>query len=69
MSEDLHEIRPYSPTEIARIYGVSWKVMNTWLRPHREVIGKREGLYYTVNQVKIIFDKLGLPGTASEEAA
>jgi hypothetical protein len=61
MSEDLHEIKPYSPAEIARVYNVSWKVMNRWLNPHREAIGKREGRYYTVNQVKIIFDKLGLP--------
>jgi len=68
-TSDVSEIRPYTPKEIAVLYGVSWKVMNTWLKPHRSAIGKREGLYYTALQVKIIFEKLGLPGKAEENKA
>jgi len=60
------EIKPYSPAELARIYGVSKKTMNRWLKPHRGGIGERQGLYYTTLQVKIIFEKLGLPSRIEE---
>lgn len=56
------EIKAYSISELARMYGISNKSMNRWLKPHADVIGKREGRYYTALQVRIIFDKLGLPG-------
>lgn len=62
------EIRPYSPSEIAQLYGVSWRVMNGWLKFHKEAIGERVGLYYNVNQVKIIIEKLGLPCKIEEAA-
>ncbi|MBL7760938.1 MAG: hypothetical protein JNK08_09625 [Sediminibacterium sp.] len=60
------EVRPFSPSELARVYGVSKRTLNTWLKPHRETIGRREGLYYTALQVKTIFDKLGLPSRIEE---
>ena len=60
------EIRPYTPSELARIYGVSKKTMNRWLKPHRAAIQERDGLYYTALQVKIIFEKLGLPSRIEE---
>lgn len=68
-TSDVSEVKPYTPKEIATLYGVSWKVMNTWLKPHQKDIGKRHGLYYTALQVKIIFEKLGLPGKAEEGRA
>lgn len=65
-SSDVTALKPYTPAEIAALYGVSWKVMNRWLKPHKAAIGNREGLYYTVLQVKTIFEKLGLPGKIEE---
>ena len=60
------EVKAYSPQELADIYEVSKCTLNRWLKPYREKIGKREGLYYTVKQIRIIFDALGLPGKIEE---
>jgi hypothetical protein len=62
---DQHEmiwLRPYSFQELANIYGVGVKTLKKWLLPFENDIGVRQGRYYTVAQVKVIFDKLGLPG-------
>jgi len=56
------EIKAYSLGELAALYEVSVRTMNRWLKPHLETIGKREGRFYTIKQVTIIFDKLGMPG-------
>ena len=61
------ELKPYTPAEMARVYGVSKKVLNRWLAPHRQAVGERQGLYYTTLQVKIIFEKLGLPSLIVED--
>jgi hypothetical protein len=62
------EIKAYTPSEIADVYGVSWKVMNEWLKGHRQTIGKRHGLFYTPKQVATIFEILGIPGKIEEAA-
>lgn len=54
-------IKPYSIKELAALYGVSTKTLRTWLRPHKEAIGERVSRYYTILQVRIIFEKLGMP--------
>lgn len=68
MNEVLYvtEIKAYSPAELADIYKVSKCTLNRWLKPHRDKIGERQGLYYTVKQVRTIFDFLGLPGKIEE---
>jgi hypothetical protein len=68
MNEVLYvtEVKAYSPAELADIYKVSKCTLNRWLKPHQEKIGKREGLYYTVRQIRIIFEVLGLPGRIEE---
>lgn len=60
------EIKAYSISELARVYGISNKTMNRWLKPYSDIIGKRDGRYFTALQVRIIFHKLGLPGKVSE---
>ena len=55
------EVKPYSIRELAELYGVSPKVFRNWLSLFENSIGERMGHYYTVRQVKIIFDKLGIP--------
>lgn len=55
------EIRPYSIKELAGIYNVCNKTMKKWINPFSELIGEKNGRYYSVVQVKIIFDKLGVP--------
>jgi transposase-like protein len=60
-------IKPYSLAELARLYEVCVRTMRKWMQPFTEEIGKRRGRYYTISQVKTIFEKLGYP--ANVEAA
>ncbi len=66
ITDNTIDIRPYSLTELARIYGVTNRTMKNWLVRHDEAIGEKIGRLYTVLQIKIIFEKLGLPGKAEE---
>jgi hypothetical protein len=59
---DKIEIRPYTKKELAAIYQISPRSLSTWLKPFEVQIGQKMGKYYNVNQVRLIIDKLGLPG-------
>lgn len=56
------QIRGYSLAELAKIYNVCDRTFKKWIKPFAAEIGARQGRYFTINQVKTIFDKLGLPG-------
>ncbi len=56
------EVKPYSLTELAVLYGVSNRTIKNWIKPFQNLIGKKVGRYYTIPQVKIILFNLGLPG-------
>lgn len=60
------EVKPYTKKELAGIYGMSPRSFNTWLKPFLSEIGPKQGKYLTVNQVRIIIEKLGLPGIVGE---
>lgn len=60
------EIKPYSISELSSLYGVSRRTMRNWIAPHQTLIGGKIGHLYTALQVKLIFEKLGLPGKAEE---
>jgi len=60
-------LRPYSYKELTALYGISQRTMKTWLTPFMAEIGEKHSRYFTVRQVRIIFDKLGLPGTITED--
>ena len=57
----VREIRPYSTKELAGIYNVCDKTMKKWINPFINEVGEKNGGYYSVVQVKVIFDKLGVP--------
>jgi hypothetical protein len=57
----VNEIRPYSAKDLAGFYGVCDKTFKKWISPFLGEIGIKNGRFYTVAQVKIIFDKLDLP--------
>ena len=61
-AEEKIEIKPYSKQELADLYNIGVRSMSTWLYPFKKEIGIRYGRYYTPKQVKVIFEKLGLPG-------
>jgi hypothetical protein len=60
------EIKPYSVSELATLYGVSRRTIRNWIAPHSDLVGVKIGHIYTALQVKLIFEKLGLPGKAEE---
>lgn len=55
------KLKPYSMTELARIYGVDPRTLKKWLVPFEKEIGIKQGRFYQIPQVKLIFDKLSLP--------
>lgn len=55
-------LKAYSPKEIRNLYGVSALTYRKWTESFKDEIGELKGKYYTVSQVKIITDKLGVPG-------
>ena len=59
-------LKPYSLMELSRIYGVDFRTFKKWIVPFQDKIGLRIGRFYTVLQVKIIFDSLGTPGIIEE---
>ena len=54
-------IKPYTHMDLAELYGISYKTLYKWLKPFRDELGKKQGYYYTIPQVKIIFEKLDYP--------
>jgi len=64
-SENPILLKAYSLTELASIYGVDWRTFKKWLQPFEKEVGKKVGRYYTIPQVKIIFEKLSLPSYVS----
>ena len=63
ITTDKFELKGYSKRELSEKYNISIRTFNTWLKPFEEKVGTKRGRYYTVNQVKIILEALGLPGT------
>ena len=61
MKKNIIQLKPYSLGELAKIYSVCDRTMKKWIKPFEQEIGKKNGRYYSISQVKIIFDKLGLP--------
>lgn len=53
--------RPCSVKELSTMYGVCRRTMCKWLVPYADDLGKRQGRYYSIKQVEIIFEKLGIP--------
>ncbi len=61
MVKNMVQVKVYSSGELARMYGVNRRTFKRWIEPFLNRIGKRRGRFYTIMQVKIIFEKLGTP--------
>lgn len=46
---------------ITALHGISAKTIKTQLNPYAAIIGEKQGRYFTTLQVRIIFEKIGLP--------
>jgi hypothetical protein len=62
VKKNIIQLRPYSLAEMGRLYSVCDRTFKKWVEPFAKEIGEKKGRYYTISQVKIIFEKLGLPG-------
>lgn len=59
--EEYIKVRPYTLKEICSMYGMSYKTMRSLLLPIAQKIGPKSGRLFTVHQVEIIFEHIGLP--------
>lgn len=55
-------LKCYTSTQLAEIYEVCPKTFRKWLKPFKAEIGVRVGFFYSIKQVAIIFEHLGVPG-------
>ena len=62
MKTNIVRLKPYSLTELSKLYDVCIRTMKKWLGPFEAEVGAKCGRYYTITQVKIIFEKIGVPG-------
>lgn len=58
---DITRVKPYSTKELCYMYAISNKTFNKWINSFTRELGTRNGRFYTVKQVELIFMKLGLP--------
>lgn len=58
---DITRVKPYSIRELCYLYEICDKTLKKWMEPFADELGDRIGRYYSVNQVEIIFSKLGVP--------
>ena len=65
--EEKFVLRPYSLKELSDLYGVCTKTFNKWIEPFKASVGEKRGRFYTVNQVKTIIEKIGLPDIIDTE--
>ncbi|MBO9565554.1 MAG: hypothetical protein J7621_22445 [Niastella sp.] len=54
-------LHAYSVQDLARLYRINKVTFKKWIKPFEADIGERIGHFYTVKQVLVIIDKLGLP--------
>ena len=55
------KVKPYTTKELSVIYEIPPRSFLKWLLPIRDLVGNRNGQWFTVQQVEIIFSKLGVP--------
>jgi hypothetical protein len=61
------EIRPYSHAELSALYGISKYIFREWIKVISDKLGKRQGWYYSAQQVKMIITVYGIPGLSVNE--
>lgn len=54
-------LKPYTTNELARLYGVSVYTFYKWIEPFKAALGEKRGWYWTIPQVRLIFQKLDVP--------
>ena len=55
-------IKPYRLSDLAAIFDVNTKTMRKWMSKYPDDLGRWEGKYFSIRQVRFCIDKFGLPG-------
>jgi hypothetical protein len=58
-------IKPYTIIELARLYDVDRRTFKGWIAPFAKEIGEKNGRYFSIPQVKLIFKNLDFPSLAA----
>jgi hypothetical protein len=53
--------RVFTALELSKLYKVCKKTFMRWIKPFEAEIGERNGRYYTIAQVELIIERIGLP--------
>ncbi len=61
IKEDIFILRPYTHKELAQLYNVCWLTFQRWIKKHEWKIGNKQGHFYSINQVLMIFKIFGMP--------
>ena len=54
-------VMPYTTKQLSVIYNVDRRTFYKWLNDIKNDLGKRNGYYWSIPQVRMIFQKLSLP--------
>ena len=54
-------VMPYTTKQLSVIYNVDRRTFYKWLNDIKNDLGKRNGYYWSILQVRMIFRKLSLP--------
>lgn len=54
-------VMPYTTKQLTAIYGVDHRTLKKWMNNLKESLGERNGYYWSIPQVRLIFEKLSLP--------
>ena len=60
-------IKPMTLTQLAEIYSVSKTTLRKWLTPVKHKIERKQGIYFSIEQVKFIIEHLGFPEKINEK--
>ena len=59
--EEIFTLKPYNHKQLADFYGVCWLTFQRWVKKHDLEIGKKQGHFYSINQVIKVFKIFGMP--------
>ncbi len=54
-------MKPYTTKELAELYKVSIPTFQKWLLKFKDELEEKRGWYWSIRQVKYIFERLGMP--------
>jgi hypothetical protein len=54
-------VRPFTFVKLCELYGMNYRALKTLLRPIQDKLVITRGYYYSVRQVEIIYDFIGVP--------